>query len=234
VSSSDGEACTRRGPVRWSRRVEITSDYSRSHELSDGSRVTVRAIRPDDKQGLADAFARMSPTSRFRRFMSHTANLSDQTLRYLTEVDLQNHFAIVATTDSLDLKSEVGLGVARFIRLGSDPETAEAAVTVVDDAQRKGLGRILMQTLAQAAAERGVRTFRAEVLASNLPMRGLLEEAGAVVRESDGEALVFDVPLGEAPERAYDEPAHPLRNLLRAVAASVVALRGWGQMSDKG
>src|SRR6202012_995416 len=101
---------------------------------------------------------------------------------YLTQVDGDDHGAVVAGTDSLDLKTEVGLGVARFVRLEDEPGVAEAAGTVVDDAQGKGVGRLLLTALATLALGRGVRVFRGEVLAENTRMCHLLEELGATMR----------------------------------------------------
>jgi GNAT superfamily N-acetyltransferase len=167
------------------------------------------------------AFARLSPRSRYQRFLSGVPELTDEMLAYLTRVDGENHVAIVATTDSLDLKSEVGLGVARFVRLAEDPEVAEAAVTVLDDAQGKGLGRLLLRALAGLAPGCGVRAFRGEVLAENARMRHLLEEVGATMYVADGQTLVFDVPLHEPAEALEKEPSHALRRLLRAAAESL-------------
>jgi len=38
--------------------------------LRNGDRVQIRAIRSDDKQRLLDAFDRLAPESRYRRFFS--------------------------------------------------------------------------------------------------------------------------------------------------------------------
>ena len=118
-------------------------------------------------------------------------------LRYLTEIDGVDHVAIVAETDSLDLKTERPLGVARFVRLPESPEVAEAAVTVADSCQARGLGKLLLATLAEAALERGITKFRGEVLASNAPMRHLLEVVGAQQVSTGDGALAFDVSLTE-------------------------------------
>jgi len=204
----------------------IDASFREPHELADGSKVTLRLICEDDGPALRRAFARLSPISRYRRFLSDTRELTDDMVHYLTAIDGKDHVAVVATTDSLDLKTELGLGVARFIRLKDEPEVAEAAVTVLDEAQGKGIARLLLRVLTQAALERGVRTFRAEVLAENLPMRRILAEVGAVVREDDGETLIFDVPLewqAEEPPPSSDRH-HPLRRLLRAAAESFSAL----------
>ncbi len=208
----------------------IDADYREEHVLEGGTKVTLRSIRPDDGEPLREGFSRLSPTSRYRRFLSGMTELSDDMVRYLTDVDGVNHVAIVATTDSLDLKTEIGLGVARVIRLEGDPTVAEAAVTVSDDAQHKGIGRLLVRTVAEAAYERGVRTIRAEVLATNAPIRRLLDEAGAVVRSDDGTTLVFDVPLEwhrrALNEGASDDDDHPLLRLFRAVARALAQLGG--------
>src|ERR1700723_1832427 len=96
-------------------------------------------------------FRRMSPDSRYRRFFSGITELSPVMLDYLTEVDGYDHFALVATVDSLDLKAEEGVAAARFVRLPGEPEVAEAAVTVIDDFQGRGLGRLLLARLVDAA-----------------------------------------------------------------------------------
>lgn len=206
----------------------INGDYREEHVLADGTKVTLRMIRPEDSEALRVGFSRLSPTSRYRRFLSGVSELSDDMLRYLTEVDGVHHVAIVATTDSLDLKTEIGLGVARMIRLAEEPTVAEAAVTVSDDAQRKGIGRLLVRAVAEAAVERGVQTIRAEVLATNAPMRHLLDEVSAVVRSDDGSTLVFDVPLEwhrlSRSEEPNDDAEHPLLRLFRAFAKELAQL----------
>jgi GNAT superfamily N-acetyltransferase len=68
-------------------------------------------------------------------------------------VDHHDHEAIIA----LDPLTGEGVGVARYVRAGADPEVAEVAVTVVDDWQGRGLGRALLERLAARARREGVR-----------------------------------------------------------------------------
>jgi GNAT superfamily N-acetyltransferase len=200
--------------------VKIDRSYRREAVLADGTCVTLRMVRPEDKDEMRRQFHRLSPTSRHRRFLTAAASLSDEALRYLTEVDGVNHVAIVATADSPDLKTEVGLGVGRFVRLKDEPDVAEAAITVIDDAQQKGLGRLLLSVLADAARERGIRVFRAVVLAENAPIRRILDDAGAIVRGQEHDTLIFDVAVD--PPRL--EGDHPLRRLLRMAAQSLFSI----------
>ena len=61
---------------------------------------------------------------------------------------------------------------------------AEVAFVVEDAQQRRGLGSILLEHLAAAAQERGIRRFTAEVLAENRTMVRVFIDAGyAVSRE---------------------------------------------------
>ena len=125
---------------------------------------------------------------------------------------------------------EMGLGIARFVRLPGEPTVAEAALTVMDDEQKKGLGRILGLTLAQAAIERGIKHFRGEVLTNNEPVRKLLDEVGAVIHRADDKSLVFDIDLGP-PESssATDRFETVARGVLRAASSHLVGLiRGLG------
>nr|WP_240808051.1 GNAT family N-acetyltransferase [Polyangium spumosum] len=150
--------------------------------------------------------------------------------RYLTEVDGSDHVAIIATADSLDLKEEEGVGVARFLRLPEEPDVAEAAVTVIDAYQGKGLGRILLDVISRAARERGIRVFRSTVLVSNAPMRRLLDEAGGIVRSDDGETIVVDTPL-EEPRPSWSDLA-----IFRVLRAAAEATRDalLGEADDRG
>jgi GNAT superfamily N-acetyltransferase len=198
--------------------VNGLGSFREEHVLSDGTRVTLRFIEATDAPELRRCFARLSPRSRYQRFLGGLSELTDEMVDYLPRVDNLHHVAIVATTDSNDLKSEVGLGVGRFVRLTERPEVAEAAITVLDEAQGKGLGRLLMTALARVAAQRGVRMFRGEVLADNNRMRHLLSEVGATSGAVDSDTLTFDVALPDAAETIAHERSHPLRRWLRAAA----------------
>jgi GNAT superfamily N-acetyltransferase len=205
------------------------------HVLDDGTRVVVRHVRPGDAPELKHAYERLSVMSRYRRFLGSVNAMSEETLRYLTCVDGHDHVAIVATTMDPNAHAEIGVGIARFVRLTNDPAVAEAALTVVDDMQRKGIGRILGLTLARAALERGVKRFRGEIIANNEPVRLLLEEVGAVVHRAGDESLVFDVDLGppESPSasRRFEAVA---RGVLRAASSHLVGLiRGLGPPSSR-
>jgi RimJ/RimL family protein N-acetyltransferase len=163
--------------------------------------VSIRPIRGDDHDRLRDSHERLSPESRYRRFLAAKPQLTLADARYLVEIDGCDHFALVATLP--EAEGEPIVGVARFIRLPSNREVAEVAIVVNDAYQRRGMGADLVGGLAEAAVARGVRRFRATMLADNLAIRRLLENlaAGPVERLRLGELLEieFALPGADAP-----------------------------------
>src|SRR5215212_7941991 len=148
---------------------------------------TIREIRADDKEQLAAGYARLSERSRLRRFLSPKPRLTSSDLRYLTEVDGINHFAIVATI------GEDIVGVARWVRLHDDPEEAEAAIVVGDPHQGKGIGKMLARELADGARARGIRRIRASILSDNPPAHALMRVIGERLTDGGHEQGVHEV-----------------------------------------
>src|SRR5438105_519010 len=92
--------------------------------LADGTPVLLRPILPEDKGVLAAGFAELSPESRHTRFFVAPASLSTEMLAHLTEIDYVDHFAWLAFVG--DTEPRRGAGVARYIRVRRDPQSAEA------------------------------------------------------------------------------------------------------------
>jgi RimJ/RimL family protein N-acetyltransferase len=138
--------------------------------LRDGSKVVIRQVHRDDAPLLADGFARLGPESRRLRFLRRKDELSAAELRYFTDVDHHDHEALGA----LDHAAGGGVGIARYVRDASDPQSAEIALTVVDDWQGRGLGTELLAQLSGRARAAGIRRFTALVSADNAAMTALL------------------------------------------------------------
>jgi RimJ/RimL family protein N-acetyltransferase len=114
---------------------------------------------------------RFSDESMRRRFLGPKPRLSMTELRYLTDVDGHDHYALVAVPLD-DLNTIVA--VARWVRLTGDPTTAEAAIIVADELQGRDLGKRLAHHLADAAHEHGVHRFVASMLSDNKPALALM------------------------------------------------------------
>lgn len=163
--------------------------------LPDGGLLSLRPIRPDDGRLLAEGFGRLSPESRFLRFFSPLDHLSEQQLRYFTEIDYVDHFAWVATVATPE-EPALGVGVARYIRSRDEPSTAEAAVAVADDHHRRGIGSILLEALAAVALTRDIRSFHLLVRSDNHSMIAAMAELGAEPRSSEDPGVIrFELDL---------------------------------------
>jgi acetyltransferase len=160
--------------------------------LADGTRVRLRPIRPDDKALLVEGLSRLSRESVRRRFLAAKPRFSAAELRYLTEVDGSDHVAMVAVLDG-----EPGclVGVARSVRLPGDRETAEMAIVVGDPWQGLGLGGLLADALADAAAGTGVRRIAASMLGDNVPARRLVARVAGRMRDGGVHGGVREVTV---------------------------------------
>ena len=201
--------------------------------LRSGHRVSVRAVRPDDGPGLAEAYGQLSQTSRYRRFFTGKPHLSEQSLAYFTDVDHHDHEAVVAVVPG----SGQLVGVARYIRIPGQPDQAEVAITVLDSWQRRGLGTVLLRELAQRAAEEGIRYFVADILAENQPMVTLAQRLGDAEITGHGDTVSARIDLTAATEKAGTS-GYDGYDLLRAAArgefiALPAVLRGWLDLSEK-
>lgn len=185
--------------------------------LEDGTKVHFRPIRPDDKERLAAGVRQLSPESRYLRFFRHIDHLSEAQLRYLTEVDFEDHFAWMATLP--DLPGEPGAGVGRWIRIPDEPNVAEGAVTVVDELQHRGIGSTLLWLMARSAIQHGIEAFRAWTLGENRAMLDLLHQMGARRGRWDSGVLEVIVPL-PVDVRDLEATAAPL--VLKATASGVI------------
>jgi L-amino acid N-acyltransferase YncA len=156
----------------------LAMDDARRTTLRDGTPIVIRPVAPEDREALRESFERLSPESRYRRFLAPMAHLTESQLTYLTQVDHHDHEALVALTE----EDGEGLGIARFVRL-ADRDAAEVAVAVADHVHGKGLGTVLLAHLLARARQEGVERFTATVLAAN---RASVDVLSALGRTSVG------------------------------------------------
>ncbi|UCF96446.1 MAG: N-acetyltransferase [Spirochaetaceae bacterium] len=162
-------------------------------KLPDGTRVLIRPLLPEDREALLRAFEKLSLESRRFRFMIPIRKLSRYQLSSLIEVDQQNHVAI--GVHDLGHPEKTGLAVARFVRLEEEPQVAEFAITVIDEYQNRGLGKLLIEILMKAAQQRGIEVLRGFLLDDNRRMIRLMERFGARMKRESGNVLQADLPI---------------------------------------
>jgi GNAT superfamily N-acetyltransferase len=162
----------------------------------DDPEVTVRPLRPTDKDALRDLFDRLSPRSRMRRFLAPKPRLSAKEVAYLTEIDGRTHAALVAVGPD-----GAFVGVARYACPVGETETADVAFAVADACQGRGIGTALGAMLVELARANGITRLQATTLPENGPARKLLGRMGFEVSGIADGVLEVEMDLAAAAER---------------------------------
>jgi GNAT superfamily N-acetyltransferase len=184
--------------------------------LADGGQILVRPLLPSDRNELAQRYLELSPEARRLRFFNAPDHLSSRLLDYLIDVEGPDRCALVA--QAVDDDGGPGVGLARYVRSQDDPSLAEAAVTVLDAYQSRGIASALLRRLADDARAHGISTFTASVMWENRQLLDGLRAFGAEV--VPGEPGVAEVRIA-LPEPDTALPESQLHRVLRAFAARV-------------
>jgi RimJ/RimL family protein N-acetyltransferase len=166
------------------------ANISVSARLRSGQHVEIRSQRPQDRNDLESALARMSDESLHRRFFGAKRHFTEKEAEYFLDIDFVNHVALVAVADE-DGKPAI-ISAGRYVVV--QPGQAEVAFGVVDQYQGQRLGSALLRELADIARYAGINELIAEVLGSNLAMLKVFEKSGLEVTKRH-EGSVIQVTL---------------------------------------
>jgi RimJ/RimL family protein N-acetyltransferase len=166
------------------------ANYSATERLRDGRSVEIRALRPEDKDGLLAAIERSSPQSIYRRFLGVKRHFSKTELSFFLNIDFTDHVALVAV--ATENERAVIIGGGRYVVTA--PGRAEIAFAIIDQYQGQGLGSALLRHLIGLAHRARLEEFVAEVSAENTPMLTVFRKSGLPFR-STREAGVIHIVL---------------------------------------
>lgn len=154
----------------------------------------MRPLRRGDGPALAEAFLRLSDASVRARFGSPTRNLNAAALRQLVDtVDGVDHVAFAAFTQPVPGSDGELVGIGRILRYLDDPDSLDVAITIADDYQGSGLGRVLADLLAKYRP-RPARRIVTQISAANERAMTLLGTFGPTPRRSADGEVVIDFP----------------------------------------
>lgn len=168
-------------------------NYFEQEKLKNGVLVTLRAIRPDDKQAFIAAFKELESRTVYLRFFSQKKNISPEELKRATEVDFTGTVALVTCIQ--DGESEKIIGAGRYIVFGDiqPPDKAEVAFAVEEDYQGLGIGSMMLRHLIRIAREKGIGEFHADVLPGNMGMLAVFNRSGLPVKKKYEEGVIHVV-----------------------------------------
>lgn len=190
-------------------------EWEQNAVLKDGGTVRIRPIVPSDASALQAFVKNMSTESSYFRFFRVKKQLEPKELQRFTHLDYDVQMAFVAIVDG-DL-----VGIGRYNADGCPDGFAEAAFTVADDMQGKGIGTLLVYRIAAYARAHGIKGFRAYVLADNHAMMRVFRNAGFSMHR-DVDQGVYTVEIDTEQSDAVLEAEGRAEQI--AIAASVMPL----------
>lgn len=213
-------------PVSEAAEREYPRQWSADVLASDGGVVHIRPIQPSDADRLVAFHNGLSERTRYMRYFGPTPTLPAREVVRMTTVDYRNRVALLAFLGD----EVIAMGLYEGLGFDGKPDSAEVAFVVADDHQGRGLGPILLEHLAGAAAENGFTRFEAEVLSENPNMVAVFRDAGyQVSRAFDGSTVHVEflidptealTSVRNARERASE--ARSIANLLRPQSVAVI------------
>jgi acyl-CoA hydrolase/GNAT superfamily N-acetyltransferase len=153
--------------------LEITKRFDRD--------VTVffRPVKQTDEPLMKEFFYSFSNKSFYQRFFTHQVAMPHSKLQHLVNPDYDEEMALTALIHKED--RELIVAVGRYY-LDRSTNMAEIAFIVHDQYQQKGIGTFLFQYLIEIAKKRGIRGFKAEILAENTIMLHVIHKCGYPVQ----------------------------------------------------
>jgi len=165
-------------------------NYSVQEMLKNGLQVTIRAIRPDDREALVAALKGLEERTLYYRLFGAKQDFSEQELTDATDVDFIRTVALVTCIP--DGSEEKIIGAGRYIAFGNaePPDLAEVAFMVEEDYHGLGIASRIFKHLAGIAREKGIREFHAEVLPGNKGMQAVFSRSGFPMKQGYAEGVM--------------------------------------------
>ena len=163
----------------------------------DGEDVTVRPAKPVDERRIQEHFYNLDKDDVVARFFHEKTSFLKEEAEGVSQIDYVNDLTIVALVGEFGFGRVVGIGEYLI-----DPATniAEIAFSVSKDYQKKGMGKILIRKLAEAARENHISGLVAFTSPRNRGMIKLFNQLPYKVHSAfDGDMLTLRCK--------FDEPA---------------------------
>ena len=180
------------------------ADLESEEILSDGARIHLRPIRPEDAVMETAFITELSEESRYRRFLSLVRHVTPEMIARFTQIDYDREMALIAVPEAPDGREAI-VAVGRYVR-EADPTSAEFGIVVADLWHGRGLAKRLMHRLMTCARAAGVRELHGLILASNDPMLALMRDLGFTVEPAPDDPLDVIATKALWMRRRSDDP----------------------------
>jgi acyl-CoA hydrolase/GNAT superfamily N-acetyltransferase len=140
--------------------------------MYDGQRVTFRPAKPVDDRLIQEHFYNMDEKDVQTRFFSLRRSFYREDMENMIQVDYIKNMTIVAVTGEVGFEKIIGMGMYA-LEHGAE---AEVAFSTSKEWQGKGIGRIILEKLTEAARENGFTTLVAYTMTTNAGMIKLFKK----------------------------------------------------------
>ena len=166
----------------------------------DNQTVTVRPAKPVDERRIQEHFYTLEKTDIVARFFHEKTAFVHDEMGKVSQVDYVKDLTVVAVVGEFGFGRVVGVG--EYL-LDPSHNMAEVAFSISKEFKRKGLGKILMKKLCQAARDKGIAGLFAYTSHDNRGMISLFNTLPFKVKKSFEDDMVvlrclFDEPLSES------------------------------------
>ena len=169
-----------------------------------GLEILLRPVKISDEPLIKDFFHRFSDDSLYRRFFSRPPDFPHDFLQKFVIIDYTKKMVILAVKQEGGKEEIIGIGQYWIQEM---THTADIALAVRDDYQKKGVGFELFSYITYLAKRQGLLGFTGSVLMDNDPMLRLCRKMGFYI-EKTGSAGVYDLKMmfrGDTPSGAIDK-----------------------------
>jgi len=149
------------------------SRLERRGVTKSGMYLLLRPVKLTDEDILREFFYSLSDDSMYHRFFSGKKYISTGFLQSFAVNDYYNQMVLLAIDSGGPREKVIGIGQYTVNR---ESHRADVAFAVRDDCQNRGVGRLLLASLASMARRAGLLGFTADVLAENKTMIRLFEK----------------------------------------------------------
>ena len=162
-----------------------------------GEQMTIRPAKPVDERRIQEHFYSLDKDDVVARFFHEKTSFVKDEVEGVSQIDYVKDLTIVAVVGEFGFGKVVGIG--EYL-LEPTTNVAEIAFSISKAYQKKGLGKILLKKLTDAARENGISGFMAYTAPQNQGMIKLFNQLPFKVKTFfDGDMLNlscnFDEPL---------------------------------------
>ncbi len=133
----------------------------------NGETVTIRPAKPVDARRIQEHFYNLEKDDVISRFFHEKTSFLQSEVKEVSQIDYIKSFTIIAVVGEFGFGKVVAVGE---YQLDEDKNMAEIAFSVTKAWQGKGLGKILLKKMCEAARENGIAGFMAYTSPQNQVM----------------------------------------------------------------